>query len=257
MTLLPLSATAQRGDPVAIGKGGRGRGVREGGWSVFRGIRYGADVTRRRFQAPVALPLARDILLATAFGPSCPQRGGSDLTQAKDCWFLDIWTPDARAGANHPVIFPQRRRFGRTVIEPLVFGQHWAPRDVVVATVNHRLNALGYLYFDRLATRFADSGNAGQPDLILALQWARDNIYRVRWQRGPHDGVWPVWRRRQDRDADGDARRARVVSFDCDDERAAGDGVRAGQRDGAVTGMSRPPRIRKGMRSRRFWAIRM
>jgi len=169
VTLLPLSATAQRGDPVAIGTGGRGRGVREGGWSVFRGIRYGADMTRRRFQAPVALPLARDILLATAFGPSCPQRGGSDLTQAKDCWFLDIWTPDARAGANHPVIFPQRRRFGRTVIEPLVFGQHWAPRDVVVATVNHRLNALGYLYFDRLATRFADSGNAGQPDLILAL----------------------------------------------------------------------------------------
>src|SRR3546814_8777252 len=48
--------------------------------------------------------------------------------------------------------------------------------DVVVVTVNHRLNALGYLYLARLDPRFPDSGNAGQLDLILALQWVRRNI---------------------------------------------------------------------------------
>ena len=47
---------------------------------------------------------------------------------------------------------------------------------MVVVTVNHRLNAFGYLYLARLDPRFADSGNAGQLDLILALQWVRDNI---------------------------------------------------------------------------------
>jgi len=49
--------------------------------------------------------------------------------------------------------------------------------DVVVVTVNHRLNAFGYLYLARLGSAdFADSGNTGQLDLVLALQWVRDNI---------------------------------------------------------------------------------
>jgi carboxylesterase type B len=56
-------------------------------------------------------------------------------------------------------------------------GTHWRHvGDVVVVTVNHRLNAFGYLYLARLDSRFPDSGNAGQLDLILALRWVRDNI---------------------------------------------------------------------------------
>src|SRR5205085_4857544 len=51
-----------------------------------------------------------------------------------------------------------------------------AAGDVVVVTINHRLNAFGYLYLARLDPRFPDSGNAGQLDLVLALQWVRDNI---------------------------------------------------------------------------------
>lgn len=176
--LLPLSANAQRGDPVATGKAGRWRGVREGGLSVFRGIRYGADTSCSRFQAPVAPQHVRDILPATAFGPSCPQRGGRDLTLGEDCLFLNVWTPGTEARANRPVMvyFHGGAYSGGTVIEPLVFGQQLARQDVVVVTVNHRLNALGYLYLDRLAKGFPDSGNAGQLDLILALRWVRDNI---------------------------------------------------------------------------------
>ncbi|WP_339467948.1 carboxylesterase family protein, partial [Pseudomonas lurida] len=61
--------------------------------------------------------------------------------------------------------------------DPLNDGAALAARgDVVVVTVNHRLNALGYLYLARLDSRFPDSGNAGQLDLILALKWVRDNI---------------------------------------------------------------------------------
>jgi para-nitrobenzyl esterase len=49
--------------------------------------------------------------------------------------------------------------------------------DVVVVTVNHRLNAFGYLYLGALAgPAYADSGNAGMLDLVLALRWVRDNI---------------------------------------------------------------------------------
>jgi para-nitrobenzyl esterase len=46
----------------------------------------------------------------------------------------------------------------------------------VVVSLNHRLNAFGYAYLARLVPDLADSGNAGQLDLVLALQWVRDNI---------------------------------------------------------------------------------
>jgi para-nitrobenzyl esterase len=49
--------------------------------------------------------------------------------------------------------------------------------DVVLVTLNHRLNAFGYLYLAELGGEtFADSGNVGQLDLVLALKWVRDNI---------------------------------------------------------------------------------
>jgi para-nitrobenzyl esterase len=61
-----------------------------------------------------------------------------------------------------------------SVADPLNDGARLAERgDVVVVTVNHRLNAFGYLY---LPDRFPDSGNAGQLDLICALQWIQRNI---------------------------------------------------------------------------------
>jgi para-nitrobenzyl esterase len=47
---------------------------------------------------------------------------------------------------------------------------------VVVVTLNHRLNAFGYLYLAALDPSFPDSGNAGELDLVLALQWVRANI---------------------------------------------------------------------------------
>lgn len=61
--------------------------------------------------------------------------------------------------------------------DPLYDGTRLAARgDVVVVTLNHRLNVFGYAYLARLAPGFEDSGNVGQLDLILALQWIRDNI---------------------------------------------------------------------------------
>lgn len=64
-----------------------------------------------------------------------------------------------------------------SVSDPLNDGSKLAEHgDVVVVTVNHRLNALGYLYLARLDPRFPDSGNVGQLDLICALQWVQRNI---------------------------------------------------------------------------------
>jgi len=144
-------------------------------WS-FRGIRYGRA---ERFRPPVAEPRLTEVEHADAFGPIAPQRGGGSEAQSEDCLFLNVWTPRAVRGAQLPVMvyFHGGAYSGGTVTDPLNDGAALAATEnVVVVTVNHRLNALGYLYLARLDPRFADSGNLGQLDLILALQWIRDNV---------------------------------------------------------------------------------
>ncbi|MEP9400766.1 carboxylesterase/lipase family protein [Sphingomonas silueang] len=177
LTLLPHAAWGA-GDPVVQGPAGRWQGTREGGVAAFRGIRYGADPTPTRFQPPAPPRPSRETLAANTYGPTCPQRG-SGTDRREDCLFLNVWTPEARAGAKRPVMvyFHGGAYSGGTVVDPLVEGARLAAAgDVVVVTVNHRLNALGYLYLARLDPRFPDSGNVGQLDLVLALQWVRDNI---------------------------------------------------------------------------------
>lgn len=177
LTALPSAAFA-KGDPVATGTTGRWQGKREGRVSAFLGIRYGNDTSRTRFRAATAPVRSRDTLAATAFAATCPQRSNLP-NQAEDCLFLNVWTPHASTNFKRPVMvyFHGGAYSNGTVIEPQVFGQRLAMQhDVVVVTVNHRLNALGYLYLARLDPRFPDSGNLGQLDLILALQWVRDNI---------------------------------------------------------------------------------
>jgi para-nitrobenzyl esterase len=152
------------------------RGSIEGGLRVFRGIRYGVV---DRFLAPLPPAIKRDVIEATAFGPSCPQRGDRYRPQSEDCLFLNVWTPDARLEAKRPVmVYIHGGAYSTgSVVDPLSDGQHLArDGDVVVVTVNHRLNAFGYLYLARLDPRFPDSGNLGQLDLVLALRWVRDNI---------------------------------------------------------------------------------
>jgi para-nitrobenzyl esterase len=174
--LLSAPALAQKRAPVVRTTLGRVRGTSEGGLHVFRGIRYGSA---ERFRAPRAPAPAAGIVDAVRFGPSCPQRGERYNPQSEDCLFLNVWTPEARAGARRPVmVYIHGGAYSSgSVVDPLNDGRHLAARgDVVVVTINHRLNAFGYLYLARLDPRFPDSGNAGQLDQILALQWVRDNI---------------------------------------------------------------------------------
>lgn len=171
-----IAAPAFAATPIVRARAGRFLGTREDGVSVFRGIRYG---TAERFQAPIPVPPQRDRIDALAYGPSAPQPGLLDLGKSEDCLLLNIWTPAADARARRPVMvyFHGGAYSSGTANSPLLDGRHLAAQgDVVVVTVGHRLNALGYLYLARLDPRFPDSGNAGQLDLILALQWIRDNI---------------------------------------------------------------------------------
>lgn len=151
-------------------------GTAEGGVRAFRGIRYG---TAGRFLAPQPFAAPGKTITAATFGPICPQTKNGDEPQSEDCLYLNVWTADPHPAAKKPVmLYIHGGAYSNgSVTDPLNNGQHLAARgDVVVVTVNHRLNALGYLYLARFDPRFPDSGNNGQLDLILALKWVRDNI---------------------------------------------------------------------------------
>ena len=142
---------------------------------AYRGIRYGVA---ERFRAPVAYATPGQLRQARTFGPACPQQG-KYLPQSEDCLYLNIWSAEPHKAAKKPVmVYIHGGAYSNgSVTDPLNDGHALAARgDVVVVTVNHRLNAFGYLYLARLDPRFADSGNAGQLDLILALKWVRENI---------------------------------------------------------------------------------
>ncbi len=156
-------------------RSGERRSTGDGVAWAFTGIRY---ARASRFSAPVTVTKAEQ-LQGDRFGPACPQRGDRYQPQSEDCLFLNVWTPDIEMKRKRPVMvyFHGGAYSAGSVTDPVNDGARLAARgDVVVVTVNHRLNALGYLYLARLDPRFPDSGNAGQLDLIVALQWVRRNI---------------------------------------------------------------------------------
>lgn len=139
------------------------------------GIRYGRA---GRFLAPTPVLKAEqkfDFGEAGAPCPSSPQAGNRYRPQSEDCLFLNVWSKVERSVRRPVMVYIHGGAYSSgSVADPLSDGATLAERgDVVVVTVNHRLNVFGYLY---LPDRFPSSGNNGQLDLICALQWVQRNI---------------------------------------------------------------------------------
>ena len=174
----------RRGAPVAMTRHGRVRGYLDQGIKVFKGVRYGADTSTRRFLPPAPPEPWTDVREATSWGAASPQKS-DEPNQSEDCLFLNVWTPGLADG-------DRSGRGGRPVMvyvhggahangsgsSPLYDGVNLCRRgDVVVVTLNHRLNVFGYNGLGQLLPgRFGASGSVGNLDLILALEWVRDSI---------------------------------------------------------------------------------
>lgn len=186
--ILSAGAAGAQDAPVATTRAGRVRGRAVEGVKVFQGVPYGDTTAGRRFMPPRPAPAWNDVRDALDFGPQSPQLGAERPTvyaswsnprpAGEDCLVLNVYTPGLGDGGKRPVMvwFHGGGFTSGSASSHYADGTRLAKRgDVVVVTVNHRLNAFGYLYLAGLDPSLADSGNVGSLDMVLALQWVRDN----------------------------------------------------------------------------------
>lgn len=186
-------------EPIVETNAGNVRGSTQAGVHVFKGIPYGGPTTgRARFKTARPPAPWAGVREATNYGPTSPQVIGPapteyvratavpqpTLQQSEDCLVLNVWTRhlELDKAARRPLLvwFHGGGFFQGSGSRSTYAGANLArEQDVVVVTLNHRLGALGYLYLAELGgDEYADSGNVGNLDLVLALEWVRDNITR-------------------------------------------------------------------------------
>jgi para-nitrobenzyl esterase len=103
------------------------------------------------------------------------------LPVGEDCLTLHVWTPGLDSGRRPVMVWLHGGAFSYGSANSLRYDStNLAQKnDVVVVAVNHRLNLFGHLDLSALGgERFAQSGNAGVLDLVLALRWVRDHAAR-------------------------------------------------------------------------------
>jgi para-nitrobenzyl esterase len=181
---------AQAGATVETAAG-KVRGTLTGGVHSFKGIPYGASTAgANRFMPPKKPMPWRGVRDATRFGHQAPQNiRFTDVLAPQanpaegfdeDCLVLNVWSPGVNDGRKRPVMFwIHGGGFAQESGSwPWIDGAALARRgDVVVITINHRLNIFGYLHLGDLGgEKYAASGNAGMLDIVAALEWVRDNI---------------------------------------------------------------------------------
>ena len=171
-----LVAARAPSHPVATTRYGRVRGTVDRDVLVFRGVRYGADTRTRRFARAVQPTPWTDIVDAMRYRAASPQTNATEPT-SEDCLFLNVWTPALDAERRPVMVYIHGGAHAHgSGSDPLYDGGNLVRRgNVVVVTLNHRLAALGYAYLAHLGGP-SESGNVGNLDIILALQWVRDNI---------------------------------------------------------------------------------
>ncbi|MCK9495624.1 MAG: carboxylesterase family protein [Dehalococcoidia bacterium] len=178
---------------VAQSQAGAVRGITlESGIHRFLGVPYGASTGgMRRFRPPLPAEPWEGVRDALEFGHRSPQDmtrvrdedpsafTGPD-TPSEDCLVANVWTPSVGDGARRPVmLWLHGGGFsGGAASSIWCDGENLAKRgDVVIVSINHRLNVFGFLHLEDLCgPEFAGSGVAGMLDIVLALEWVRDNI---------------------------------------------------------------------------------
>ena len=181
---------------------GRVSGLTEDVVSVFKGIPYGESTAGAgRFMPSKPKAAWTGVRETVAFGASAQQSGppppplrpegapqpypfpwqggepSEPIPDSEDCLFLNVWTP-AKTGKRPVLFWMHGGGFSSGNGSSLMYdGTNIAKKqDVVVVTINHRLNVYGYADLSAYGEQYAESGNVGMLDCVVALRWVKDNI---------------------------------------------------------------------------------
>ncbi len=158
----------------------------------FKGIPFAAPpVGDLRWRAPQPVKPWKGVRKADAFSASCIQHTPEQVLPwtaefmthkrvSEDCLYLNVWTPQASASANLPVVvYIHGGAFNSGAGSILIYnGKHLAETGLVVVTINYRVGVFGFLAYPQLSaeSKHHSSGNYGLLDQMAALRWVRRNI---------------------------------------------------------------------------------
>ena len=174
--------------PVVETQWGKLRGFLLDGIFNFYGIQY---AKAERFRMPEDLEPWEGVKNATNYGCICPTMGNPIPSveimiphrfwpENENCQFLNVWTKSLDKDAKKPVVvwyhgggYADGSSLEQVAYEGDALCEYG---DVVVVTVNHRLNILGYFDLSSYGEKYWNSGNAGNADIVASLKWIHNNI---------------------------------------------------------------------------------
>jgi len=188
-------AQLQTGSNVAIAEteSGKVRGYVHNGIYTYKGIPYAEAA---RFEAPRKPKAWTGVRSSMTYGPVAPLMEPTTSVQdesefvyhhdwgytSEDCLRLNVWTPGLSDGKKRPVmVWLPGGGFvsGSSQELPSYDGENLAKKgDVVLVSLNHRLNILGFLDLSAYGEKYKHSANVSMLDIVAAMQWVQQNIAR-------------------------------------------------------------------------------
>ena len=183
MGMIQVKLGAPDDQTVVATTAGEVRGYISEGIYTYHGIPY-AEAKERFVLAEEVTPWegVRD---AVSYGETSPQAailgGGANISEngSNACQNLNLWSPGIGDGKKRPVMVwlhggGMSSGSGNSA---QCDGTNLAKYgDVVVASVNHRLNVYGFLDLSAYGEKYRYSANAGLDDLVKALTWLEENV---------------------------------------------------------------------------------
>ncbi|WP_080053889.1 carboxylesterase/lipase family protein [Spirosoma aerolatum] len=186
----PTPIMAGKDIAVAPTASGKVRGYIHNGTFTFKGIPY---AKAERFMGPSKPDSWTGVRSSMTYGPVCPMDPTTSTYDEiefpfhhdwgytnENCLSLNVWTPQLTEAKKRPVmVWFHGGGFtaGSSVELPSYDGENLSKKgDVVVVTINHRLNILGFLDLSAYGEKYKNSPNAGLMDLVASLQWVKENI---------------------------------------------------------------------------------
>lgn len=186
-------AQLETGQNVAIAntESGKVRGYIHNKVYTYKGIPY---AQANRFEAPSKPKTWQGIRSSMTYGPVAPLMDPTTSVQDEsefvfhhdwgytdeDCLRLNIWTKGQADGKKRPVMFWIHGggfTAGSSQELPSYDGENLSKKgDVVVVSINHRLNILGFLDLSAYGDKYKHSANASILDIKAALEWVKTNI---------------------------------------------------------------------------------